>query len=129
MVDDWMMLMNHALLSFCHNEIMNGIVLEAISPFEMGNIFVATIFSPNRYVVNHRLPQATLSRGSPFQNGGDLDHIGRVAFEQICGIAFRMFSLHSLIKKYHSVEAFISHTDVDFICLHFSHLRARLFLR
>lgn len=36
MVDDWMMLMNGALLSFCHNEIMNVIVLEAISPFEMG---------------------------------------------------------------------------------------------
>lgn len=83
----------------------------------MGKIFLATN-SSKWCAVNHWLPQATLSHGSPFQNGGDLDHLGSVAFEQICGIGFRMFSLRLLIKMDHSVVAFMNHMDVDFMCLH-----------
>lgn len=74
--------------------------------------------SSNWRAVNHWLLQATVSHRSPFQNGGDLDHLGSIAFEQICGIGSHMFFSRLLIKKDHSVVAFMNCMDVDFICLH-----------
>lgn len=61
--------------------------------------------------------QATVSHRSPFQNGGDLDHLGSIPFEQICGIGSHMFFLRLLITKDHAVLAFMNCVDIDFICL------------
>lgn len=62
----------------------------------------ARCYSSKMMLCQSALLQPGVSHRSSFQNGGDLDHLGRIAFEQICRIGSHMFFSCLLIKEDHS---------------------------
>lgn len=83
----------------------------------VGERNLPAIKPPCRHAVSHRLLKATLNHTSPFQNGGDLDHLSTVPPKQIHRIGSHMFSAWLLITADNSGFLFMSCLDDEFMCL------------
>lgn len=80
----------------------------------VGERNLPAIKSSCRHAVSHQLLKATLNRTSPFQNGGDLDHLSTVPPEQIHRIGTHMFcSALNYSRKFWFLGAAL---DDEFMC-------------